>query len=244
MTTSVSSTPAIEPQVSTPAVAEPAAATASPTLSSPTPQATPTGGEQEEDSLLGKAVSKSDGAAVTPEAKAKEDGSADQKQPSKDGKPEEKKVSGAPEKYTDFTLPDGLQLSKEMAEAFPAIAKELNLTQEQAQKLVDLQSQSVTRQHEEQQAEFKAIQTEWKNETIQALGPNYESEMGFAAKVIDRFGTPELRTLFNETGIGNHKEMATMLIKLGKAISEDGFVEGSNQAGSKGAANVLYPNLK
>jgi len=44
---------------------------------------------------------------------------------------------GAPETYADFTAPEGVTLDKEtLAEAAP-IFKELGLTQEQAQKLVD-----------------------------------------------------------------------------------------------------------
>lgn len=54
-------------------------------------------------------------------------------------KGEEEEESGAPDEYTDFTLPEGFTPDETTASEFKSIAKELDLTQEQAQKLVDYQ---------------------------------------------------------------------------------------------------------
>jgi hypothetical protein len=45
---------------------------------------------------------------------------------------------GAPEKYTDFKLPDGYEFDPKAKTAFETTAKELNLTQDGAQKLINI----------------------------------------------------------------------------------------------------------
>jgi hypothetical protein len=59
---------------------------------------------------------------------------------------------------------------------------------------------------------------------------------------MDAFATPELRTLLNESGLGNHPEIIRAFYRAGKAISEDGFVAGGHKATDKGDAKRLYPN--
>jgi len=49
------------------------------------------------------------------------------------------KPEGAPEKYEAFKVPEGVTIDETAATEFGALAKELNLTQENAQKLVDYQ---------------------------------------------------------------------------------------------------------
>ena len=56
---------------------------------------------------------------------------------------------------------------------------------------------------------------------------------------LDLFGTPELKTYLNDTGLGNHPDLVKAFVKIGKAMSEDGMVDGSNQ-GQRSAAEVLY----
>jgi hypothetical protein len=205
----------------------------------PTPAATEGG------SLLGSAGSgnTTDQPASKP-GETPADKPADPSVQAKADTPADKKPVGAPEKYTDFKLPEGVALNPEMASEFSATAKELNLSQEAAQKLVDVQSKFVKAQVEAQQAQFKQTVQELKSETIKVLGADYEKQLGIAAKAIERFGTPELRTLLNETGLGNHKELVQMFMKVGKAISEDSFVEGNRVSGSRSAAAVLYPSEK
>src|SRR5687767_12536146 len=76
------------------------------------------------------------------------------------GKEEEPKT-GAPEKYEDFTLPEGIELDQAAMEGFLPVAKELNLTQEQAQKLVDLQTAYVKNAADAQAKAWDKQLTEW-----------------------------------------------------------------------------------
>lgn len=159
-----------------------------------------------------------------------------------ESKPQEQ-PQGAPEKYGDFKLPEGIQINKDAAEKFSAVAKDLNLSQEQAQKLVDLQAGMVQSAQQESLAQYNQQLSAWKDSTIKALGAGYQKELGFAAKFLDRFGSPNLRQFLNESGIGNHPELALALVKAGKAISEDPFADSSRKAGAeKSVAELMYPN--
>ncbi|HHE1859533.1 TPA: peptidase, partial [Salmonella enterica subsp. enterica serovar Strathcona] len=65
---------------------------------------------------------------------------------------------GAPEKYA-FTAPEGQELDTSALAQFEPVARELNLTQEQAQKLVDVYPK-VLAGVQQQQAESWQKQTE------------------------------------------------------------------------------------
>mgnify|MGYP000700477353 CR=1 FL=1 len=77
-----------------------------------------------------------------------------------------------------------------------------------------------------------------------AIVQHYLLPAAVAKKALDTFGTPEFRTLLNESGLGNHPEMIRMMFRAGKAISEDKFVPAGSGSpkGAKDAANALYPN--
>jgi hypothetical protein len=77
-------------------------------------------------------------------------------------------------------------------------------------------------------------------------GPALAENLSVAKKALDAFGTAELRTLLNESGLGNHPEIVRLFFRAGKAISEDRVVTGSTgqaKAGPKSfsdLADVLY----
>lgn len=148
------------------------------------------------------------------------------------------KPAGAPEKY-EFKAPEGVSLDKPTLEKFSVLAKELNLPQEQAQKLVDLQMNFAREQSEALKTSYAQTVEGWKQETVKALGAGHEKELGFAAMALNKFGTPELKQLLNETGLGNHKELAMLLIKVGKKVSEDTLVDGKNVT-EKSLGQIFY----
>lgn len=151
-----------------------------------------------------------------------------------------KAAKGAPEKYADFTVPDGIEVNQPMLEEFKVTAKELNLTQEAAQKLVDLQVKHVKGISDDLLKTFNETLITWKKEAVQELGADYKKELVYAGKAIEKFGTPELRKILNQTGVGNHKELVKFFVKVGKTISEDTIVDGKNKAGQKSDAELFY----
>lgn len=156
---------------------------------------------------------------------------------------DKKPVIAAPEKY-EFTAGEGQELDKEAVAAFEPIARELGLSNEQAQKIVDVYGSTIMPQILKQQNEAWQQQTvEWA-ETIKAdkeLG-SVES-IGNAQKAMDQFGTPELKQYLNDSGLGNHPELFRIFSRIGKAMSEDGFVNGSSE-NTRSTADVLFGDSK
>ena len=95
---------------------------------------------------------------------------------------------------------------------------------------------------------FQKVQNEWAETAIgekEFGGERLAENLAVAKKALDTFGTPELRTLLNETGLGNHPELIRAFYKAGKAISEDKFVPagaGKGPQGGKDLSSRLYPN--
>ena len=79
-------------------------------------------------------------------------------------------------------------------------------------------------------------------------GEKLAENLATAKKALDAFGSPELKQLLNESGLGNHPEVIRMMYRAGKSISEDTFVGASQGSGAgkgqpkdfAGYADALY----
>lgn len=169
-----------------------------------------------------------------------EQGKADDKQGDKG-----EAKTGAPESY-DFKAPEGVeQLDSQLVETFTPLAKELGLSNDQAQKLVDLAPQ-IQQRMAQQQAEAWGKQLEaWVGEVKADRdigGDNLPATMASAQKVMQQFGTPELKAALEQTGMGNHPELVRLFAKVGKAMGEDSFVAGGKSSGGSGSiVDAFYP---
>jgi hypothetical protein len=149
----------------------------------------------------------------------------------------------APEVY-EFKAPEGVTLDEKATAEFSAVAKELDLPQDAAQKLVDLYASRMQAQAEAHRATVES----WRAsvETDKELGgDNLKESVAVAMKTIDTFGSPELKALLTQTGLGNHPELFKFAHRIGKSISQDRFVVGNEtgaQQAGRSIANALYPN--
>lgn len=178
------------------------------------------------------------GEAATPPADAKPDG---QVEGDKDGD----KPTGAPENYEDFKAPEGIALDAEVADEFKTLAKELNLPQDAAQKVADLGGKLAQKWAGQQTEAIQKAQSEWVTGTKadkEIGGDQLQANLSVAKKALDAFGTPELRTLLNDSGLGNHPEVIRVFYRAGKAISEDRVLTGGATQPVKTAAKTLFPN--
>jgi len=146
--------------------------------------------------------------------------------------------------YKDFTLPEGLELDNELLDSFKPIAQELNLSQEQAQKLVDMQTEHLQKININSQNEFNRTVEDLKTQTKEMLGSDFEKEMSYAAKSLaqllpDKKEQIEFKKILEGSGLGNHPLLVKTFINAGKLISEDNFVVGGAASNSK---TRLYKN--
>lgn len=156
-----------------------------------------------------------------------------------DTKPTEPVV---PEAY-DLKMPEGVELDQAATTEFTAIAKELKLDQAAAQKLADIGAKMAQRQADAH-AQLVETWTEQVKTDKEIGGDKLAENLSVARKAIDTFGSPELKALLNSTGLGNHPEVVKLAFKVGKAISEDGFVSGSPKGNTTNdPAKKLFPNM-
>lgn len=154
----------------------------------------------------------------------------------------------APETY-EFKAPEGRTFDDQIIKEYSDVAKELNMPQEHAQKLLDRLAPKL---QERQMERLEAVRTEWAEAATadkEFGGEKLQENLALAKTALDKFGTPELRSLLNESGLGNNPEVIRFMFRAGKAISGDRFVGADVGAGGKPApkdfssqAAALYSN--
>ena len=158
------------------------------------------------------------------------------------------KPESPPEKY-EFKTPEGSNLDPAVIEQYSEVAKELGLSQENAQKVIDKIAPALAQRQTES---LQAAQSAWLESTKadkEVGGEKLEQNLAVAQKALNTFGTPELKSLLNDSRLGDHPEVARLLYRVGLAISEDKLVTGNqpvtgSQSPMDAALSKLYPSQK
>lgn len=160
-------------------------------------------------------------------------------------KPEQPQV---PDKYEFKTAEGAEPLSDEDAAAYSAVAKEMGLTQEQAQKLFDSASPKIAQIYERKaKAVMAQAQRNW-NSALQADeelgGENLQTTKLNIQKFMRGFGTPGFTSLMKATGMLNHPELARVMARVGAAMGSDNvFINGQTKpTPKKDPLKDLYNN--
>lgn len=137
----------------------------------------------------------------------------------------------------EFQLPEGVQFADGEVDEFKAVAKELKLPKDQAQRLVDI----ATKREQSRADEFKATVSGWAETTQNDKELGKPENLALALKAVETFGSPELKTILNSSGLGNHPEVVRAFLKIGRAISEDKITgKGNGGEAPRSHADVLY----
>jgi hypothetical protein len=149
----------------------------------------------------------------------------------------EEPVLKAPEKY-EFKLADGVALNEAAVAQFEPVARELDLSQEQADKLVEIYTAQEAARAQQWTDTVKGWTDAAKADT-EFGGPKMAENMGVAVRALKEYGSRELNELLDSFGIGNHPAFIRFAYRAGKALGEDKLVP-ANSGGSKSAAELLY----
>jgi len=176
---------------------------------------------------------------------------ADPAKPAADpAKPADPAAPAAPEKYS-FVMPKDVVLDAKVVSDFEGVAKELNLSQEAAQKVIDKMGPVIVKNDTARiAAAVEKARADW---TAQAAadkevgGERFAENVATAKKAFDAFGTPELAAVLKASGLDNHPELIRWAYRIGKQLGPDNkFIAGSTknpeQAGTfeERAAAKLY----
>jgi hypothetical protein len=182
-------------------------------------------------------------AATATESAAPEQTAPAAESPAQEAAPEQPQAEqqteakNAPEAY-DLKPPEGIDID---TDAFSEFARDADLTQDQAQKLLE---KMATASMARQQAAAEQMRQQWASDSKadkEFGGDKLPENLGIAKKAMDQFGSPELKSLLEQSGLGDHPEVIRFFFRAGKAISEDRTVTG-NSRGQAFDARSLYPN--
>lgn len=165
---------------------------------------------------------------------------------------EGKAADGKPaEVVYEFKAADGMELDKTASDEFKAVAKELGLTAEGAQKAVDVAVKMQQRQLQEHTKTVDAWAEEVRTgktadgkdlpEHLRVPGGDKLDETLATCKKALALGPPELKQLLNDSGFGNHPAIVKFMHTVGKALSEDRHVTGNGGQPQGDMASRLYP---
>jgi len=153
-------------------------------------------------------------------------------EPATPEQPKGDETESAPEAY-EFTNPDGDEMSPEVLRAFGDAARELNLTQEGAQSLINAALPAMAEHAEALRQEQRTEWAEAARNDMEIGGSAFAENLKLANKALDRFGSPELIAELKTSGFGNHPELIRAWNKVGKAISEETMLTGGPAAAAE-----------
>jgi hypothetical protein len=183
-----------------------------------------------------------------PEAKPAEDEKSDAK-------------PGAPETYAEFKAPEGYTLDEATVAKATPIFKELGLSQDQAQKLVDFYGDLSREAAEEPFKAYEATRNGWRDEVIKdatlgngkdGLKPEVQARIQKAIDILPPADATALREALTLTGAGDHPAFIRAFNALADRLTEGSPVTGRGPSphgqsasgqGRPTAAQALYPNL-
>lgn len=163
-------------------------------------------------------------------------------EPAKPGEPSS--PTPAPADYT-LTPPVGSFVSAEEVEALTKKAKDAGLTKEEAESLLQERVEATQAFAKRQQAQLAEARKQWaeeaKNDPVYG-GEKFAESAEKARRVIDRFASPELKKMLDETGMGNNPYVFRFVASIANAFSEDQLVRGQTGAseGKKSPEEILY----
>lgn len=147
---------------------------------------------------------------------------------------------GAPEDGYKFEhVEDGAKIDDQTLAEFGDVAKELNLSQEAAQKIVSKLEPMLQRSLERNVATW-AEQTRADEEIG---GANLKSNLSIAKRAFKQTTTPELRALLQVSGLTNHPEVVRHFLHLGKRLSDGAFVTSGARKSEGSAQTVFYKGM-
>lgn len=167
-------------------------------------------------------------------------------------------ATGAPEKYEAFKAPEGYELDQPTVDRAIPLFKELGLSQEGAQKLIDFQSELSKQASEAGVQLWMDTQAKWVD-AVKAdpeIGHKLPEVKATISKAIDSVLGPALGKDFREamdfTGAGNNPAFIKGFYKFAQGRTEgthvaaggpSKFGQAKSSAKGEGFEHALYPNL-
>lgn len=146
---------------------------------------------------------------------------------------------GAPESYDykDVKLADGVQLGEDTLKAFGEVAKELDLSQSSASKIVSKVAPAIVA---EQQKQVQTMRSKWINDVKADPSIDWRQNGRSINQAYKALTTPALRDLFKRTGLDCNPDVVRMFKTYADRVSQDSFEKGAAGARQTISAKQFY----
>lgn len=160
--------------------------------------------------------------------------------------PESKESQEQPKdevKY-DLKLPENSPLDTKHVENVVSFSKANKLSQEQAKAVLEREhADAANRVALYQERVDNWIDSAYHDKEIGGENLRKSAELG--KRVIDRFGTEDLKKELKDSKLGNHPEFIRLCARIGRAMDEDKFVQAGGDARQPVAIeDIFYPKQK
>ena len=163
-------------------------------------------------------------------------------------------IYGSPEKfdYSETVLPEGMEFDQDLIAEFEPIARELNLSNQSANKLMGLAVKLAEKNFSKLGDLGKQIEEQEKASYIDMLNSDkelnisdnekYDTYLNIANQGLKAVATKGFMDVIKKKGLTYHPEFIKTFHKIGKLCSEDNLPEVKIPAGQEkaDAADILY----
>ncbi|WP_315361262.1 hypothetical protein [Neisseria bacilliformis] len=178
------------------------------------------GAENNQDTLLGGAPQETEN---RPSENPPEGGVQDR--PSENGANPPPEKPAVPEQY-EFKPPEGVEFDEATIGVYAEAAREAGLSQEAADIVLNKIAPHLAQQ---QAARLAEARNDWARQSradAEFGGGKLDENLAVAKKAVEALASPELKTLLEQSGLGNHPEIIRLFYRAGRSLSQDGFVGG------------------
>ena len=149
-----------------------------------------------------------------------------------------------PESY-DLKIPDGSLLKTDYIEEIKAEAKELGLTNSEAQEYLESQHRAVSTYHETLFRDYETEKSRWAKQSESDKefgGDGFKQNVELANRALKRYDKSGVFSeMLNKSGFGNHPEVLRIFVRIGKDMSEDTMIHArAHDNQKKNIEDILY----
>ena len=134
-------------------------------------------------------------------------------------------------------------LGQEDVERIISFARDRGLSNDDAQKLLDGEVDWIVQVQERIKEDHAKRSEVWVGELRQDddfSGERFDANVGFAKKVITKFGDETLIKALDESGLGNFPPLVKMMSRIGKAMSDDSLILSGQTPGRKKSMEEIF----
>lgn len=148
----------------------------------------------------------------------------------------------------DIVIPEGMEVAEDLRDEFLGIVNNQELDpKERVNQMIGLYGKALTAASETNSKAWADLQSEWQSKVKadpEIGGAKFDATINKIGKLVEEFGSDELRGAMDMTGAGNNPAIIKFLATLADKLTEGSFTSGNPTNGDGSAASRMFPSMK